>query len=92
MGRGNLLIVKKELNHLDETKLDKYESILFLQCLKDEKERHEQAKKYALWTAYLHHDNNVIKKFYTLQAVNHVKDLEMIEYTIVYLINKWGIE
>lgn len=87
-----MLVIKKDLNHIDETKLDKYESILFLECLKEEKVRHEQAKKYAVWMAYLHHDNKVISEFYRLQAINHLKDLNMISHTMVYLINKWGID
>lgn len=86
-----MIVVKNKTDHIDETKLDKYESILFLNCLKDEKERHEQAKKEAEWIAYLHHDNKLIAKFYTLQAVNHLKDLDMINNAMVYLINKWNI-
>lgn len=86
-----MLVIKKDLNHIDETKLNKYESILFLDCLKEEKVRHEQAKKYAIWMAYLHHDNKVISEFHRLQAINHVVDIEMIDKTIDYLIGKWRI-
>ena len=77
---------------MDETKLNKYESILFLKCLKEEKVRHEQAKKYAVWMAYLYHDNKVVSEFHRLQVINHLKDLDMISHTMVYLINKWGID
>lgn len=87
-----MIVIKKELNHIDETKLNKYESILFLECLKDEKLRHEQAKKYSEWIAYLHHDNKVITQFHTLQAINHAIDLEMIIKAMNYLIKKWGFD
>lgn len=87
-----MLVIKKDLNHIDETKLNKYESILFLECLKEEKSRHDQAKKYAVWMAYLHHDNKVISKFHTLQATNHLIDIDMIVSTMNYLIKKWGFD
>ena len=87
-----MLVIKKEIDHIDETKLNKYESLLFLECLKDEKIRHEQAKKYAEWMAYLHLDNKVITQFYTLQAINHLVDLDMIIKTMNYLITKWSLD
>lgn len=87
-----MLIIKKDLNHLDETKLNKYESILFLECLKEEKARHIQAKKYMVWMAYLHHDNKVVSEFWRLGAINHTIDIEMIDKTMDYLIGKWRID
>lgn len=87
-----MLVIKKNMNHLDETKLNKYESILFLECFKEEKVRHEQAKKYMVWMAYLHHDSKVISEFWRLGAINHAIDLEMIVKTMDYLIAKWRID
>lgn len=85
------MLTEKQDNMIDETKLDKFESIAFIQCLKEELERHKQAHHYSLWLAYLWHHIPVKEKFYTLGAIRHLQDIEMIEKSIFYLMKKWNL-
>lgn len=85
------MIVEKQDNMIDETKLDKFESIVFIDCLKDELQRHKDTHHECVWIAYLYHHVPVKEKFYTLGAIRHLQDIEMIEKSINYLIKKWKL-
>ena len=85
------MITEKEDNMIDETKLDKIQSILFIQCLKEELDRHKLEHKNCVWFAYLYHDVSVKEKFYTLGAIRHLQDIKMIEKSINYLKKKWNL-
>ena len=84
------MIELKDNNHIDETKLDKRESLLFIQLLDDEKTRHLLEVKSAKFLMWLHRDK-LISKFWELQMLNHESDIEMIEKTMMYLFEKWRI-
>lgn len=84
------MIELKDNNHIDETKLDKRESLLFLHLLDDEKTRHKTEVNTAKWFSFLYKDK-LIKIFWDLQVENHKKDIEMIEKTMMYLFEKWSI-
>ena len=84
------MIILKKNNHIDETKLNKNESIIFIQLLKVELLRHKcqvfqtQEKMY--------YDVGCINSiFWKCQQQNHKIDCEKIEKCISYLNVKWGL-
>ena len=84
------MITIKKINHIDETKLDRNESILFIDLLKTEMIRHKCAMHRAHEQMY--YDVGCINSvFWKCQKENHKQDVEKIENCIIYLIKKWRI-
>jgi len=85
------MIQEKEDNMIDETKLNKRESILFIICLNEELKRYKQAHHSCVWFAYLSKGMSIQEKFWTLGAIRHLNDMEMIKKSINYLKKKWSL-
>lgn len=83
------MIALKKNNHIDETKLDRNESILFIGMLRQELTRHECESYRAKELMYFDvgHINAV---FWQCQMENHKQDMLKIKKCIDYLVDKWG--
>lgn len=88
------MIILKKNNDIDETKLDRNESILFVNMLRCELERHLNEKMIAKERACYPFSCNIalVKTFWNCQKENHKIDVEKIEKCIDYLTKKWGIK
>ena len=84
------MLANKNPTMIDEKKLDKYEAWFFIQCMKDELQRHivaqESASKMIRITI-----SKVTKRFYEYSITRHKDDIDMIKKTIDYLNRKWKI-
>lgn len=84
------MIILKKNNHIDETKLDRYESIRFIVMLKTEMVRHELERHKCVERKF--YDIGYINSvFWKCQEENHTVDIEMIQKCIDHLIVKWGL-
>jgi len=87
------MIILKKNNHIDETKLDRNESVLFIDMLRHELQRH----KYEIYRAKEHayylfpYNNPLVSKFWECQTQNHKQDMDMIQKCIEYLVDKWSL-
>lgn len=84
------MIILKNNNHIDETKLNKNESVIFINLLKKEMLRH----KCEMHRAYeqMYYDVGYINSiFWKCQMENHLQDLNKIQICINYLMQKWGL-
>lgn len=84
------MITLKRNNHIDETKLDRTQSIIFLHLLKVELLRHQNQVHICHEKMYydVGYINNV---FWKCQKMNHMLDCEKIRLCIDYLVKKWGL-
>jgi len=87
------MIILKKNNHIDETKLDRSESMLFIEMLRHELKRHQYEIFRAKETAYYKfpYSNPLVAKFWECQTQNHKQDVDMIQKCIDYLVEKWGL-
>ena len=84
------MIALKKNNHIDETKLDRNESIIFIQLLKVELLRHKC--QVSLCHEKMYYDVGYINSiFWKCQKENHTEDIGMIQKCIYYLTKKWGL-
>lgn len=87
------MIILKKNNHIDESKLDRNESILFIDMLRHELKRHQyeiyRAKEHAFYK--FPYSNPLVSKFWECQTQNHKQDIDMIQKCINYLIEKWSL-
>lgn len=89
-----MIQLKKDINHIDETKLNAYESLLFIQMLESEYHRHRHSRDFA----YLMYRNaqingdNLTEIFYKCQNINHSKDMINIKKCILYLNKKFNLK
>jgi len=87
------MIKLKSNNHINETKLDRNESILFIDMLRHELQRHQyeiyRAKEHAFYK--FPYSNPLVSKFWECQQENHITDITMIQNCINYLKEKWGL-
>ena len=86
------MITLKKNNHIDETKLNRNESILFVYMLKQELIRHNCEMLRAKERIYYQFACNdiLIETFWKCQKENHKVDCEKIQICIKYLVEKWG--
>ena len=85
------MIVLKENNHIDETKLNKDESIIFIYILKKELIGHKCEMQKAHEQMY--YDVGYLNSiFWKCQNENHKLDVEKIDACIYYLIRKWELQ
>ena len=85
------MIVLKENNHIDETKLNRNESKKFIQLLKIELSRHEVQVFQCIGKMY--YDVGYINSiFWKCQKENHKIDYKKIEKCIDYLTTKWRLK
>ena len=86
------MITLKKNNHIDETKLNRNESILFVKMLRHELKRHQyeiyRAKEYVY---YKYSCDPLASAFWECQKENHQQDIDMIQKCINYLVDKWRI-
>ena len=87
------MIILKKNNHIDERKLDRNESIIFIDMLRHELQRHQyeiyRSKEHAYYL--FPYNNPLVSKFWECQTENHREDIVMIEYCINYLVDKWSL-
>jgi len=84
------MIILKKNNHIDETKLNRNETIVFIALLKHELNRH----RYEVYRAkeQMYYDVGYINSiFWKCQMENHLQDLNKIQICINYLVQKWGL-
>lgn len=88
------MILLKKGNFIDETKLDKKESILFVYMLKQELIRHNCEMLRAKERIYYQFASNdiLVETFWKCQNENHKIDCIKIEKCISYLKLKWGLQ
>lgn len=86
-----LVLKNDQSNHIDETKVDKRESILFIKLLQTEKKRHINEWSGAKTLSWLYNDYKLHHLFFKCQQINHERDIIMIERTIDYLKKKFGL-
>lgn len=85
------MIVLKENNHIDETKLDRNQSILFIELLKVELLRHKC--QVHICHEKMYYDVGKINSiFWKCQKENHQIDCDKIEKCIYYLVRKWELQ
>ena len=88
-----MITIKKD-NHIDETKLDRNESILFIDMLQYELKRHDceilRAKEKTFY--WCSNYNPIHATFWDCQKENHKADSEKIQKCIKYLKEKWGLK
>jgi predicted sugar kinase len=83
------IIRKKENNHIDETKLNKKETQVFISMLMKEKVRHINETKIAEFKEWLYETQKLKSTFWKLQKENHIIDSMKIQKCIDYLVNKF---
>lgn len=88
------MITLKKDNLIDETKLDREESIVFVMLLQKEIRRHQREYNYAIDVSWFL--NPVIDDlkicFWKCQLQNHTTDMIMIQICIDYLVKKWSLK
>lgn len=76
---------------LDEKELDREESIIFIECLEDEKKRHENARSLCL-ALLSRTDKPILFILFMFSSYKrHQQDLDMIQESIDYLRKKWNL-
>ena len=88
-GEIKMIILKKN-NHIDETKLDRNESIVFIQLLKIEMIRHK-CQIYSCQEKMYYDIGYINSIFWNCQKENHKVDCIKIEKCINYLNIKWSL-
>ena len=86
------MIVRKNVNHIDETKLDIHESMCFITMLRVEKERHllESDNAHQKELTFSFGNDNLRSTFWKMQKENHIIDAMKIQQCIDYLNHKWS--
>ena len=88
------MIVLKKDNLIDETKLDRGESIVFIMLLQKEIRRHQREYNYSIDVSwFLNPDIDRLKIcFWRCQQENHTTDIILIQNCIDYLVKKWRLK
>ena len=92
--RRRKILMKFKENHyfmLDEKELDRKESITFIECLEDEKKRHENARSLCLALLSKSDKPEIFMLFMFSSYKRHQQDIDMIQASIDYLVEKWNL-
>lgn len=93
-GESDMIQLKKDINHIDETKLNPYESMLFIQMLELEYYRHLHSKNYAylMYRNAKFNNDKLTQIFYKCQYLNHIDDINNIMKCILNLNKKFNLK
>jgi len=87
-------MIKFKENHyfmIDEKELNRDEAIQFIECLEDEKKRHENARNLSL-ALLSRTDKHVLFIVFMFSSYKrHQQDIEMIQASLDYLRDRWKL-